>query len=798
MKRKLFTLINSLGLSVGLTSCILITLFVINQYSYDKFFSNADQIYRMVEHRISPEGVEINSHVPYSFVGTVLNDYPEIESATAIAGPFPNQRISLLDNEGLKVNFLESGVLLADSNFFKVFSFKMITGNGESALKRPNSIVLTESTALKFFGSLDLVGKPITVSGRSSIVTGVCQDPPVNSHFKFSYLVSSTSVRWFSQDQFNLRYAKCYFKLHFNADSEKLEAKFPEMVDTYLASEIERVNNVTWKEYQQAGNGYNYFLRPLTSIHLDSEIDGGMKARGNPTMLKVLVAVAFLIFLIACINFMNLSTARSLERVREVGIRKVLGSAKYQLIFKFLIESFIISFVGVLLAVVSALLLIPTFNSLFHSAIVFPFTISAFIILLSATIIIGLLAGLYPAFVLSCFKPVNALKGYFFTKKGSWTKKGLVGFQFWISILLVICTLIFQKQIDFLENKNLGFDKDQLLVIEGTFHMDANYTRPFLEEASTIPGVKGTAGTLWVQGFQGTWFDKYTIGSVPTTHSLRRVIIGDQVAELMDFELVDGSFFSKQSNDEQSVLLNQAAVDAFGMEDPVGETISMLEHDEGALEKVPFKVKGVIRNFNYQSLHNKIEPLVLLSNEAFAGRMSYILIKLEGQNIKQTIEILEEKWGDLIPDRSFTFRFMDDTLEANYRNEKTIVTIFSIFSGISIFIAGIGLLALSAFTISLRTKEIGIRKVIGASVTSILLLLSKDFVKIIALAFLFAIPVAWFAMEYWLQDFAYRINISADSFIISGGIGLVISWVTISSQAIKAALTNPIDSLKDD
>lgn len=799
LKRKGFTLINSLGLSVGLTSCALIALFVQHQYSYDRIFENSDQIYRMVEQRISPESIDLNSHVPYSFVGTVMSDYPEVETATAFAGPFSNQRVSVADEAGQNANFLESNVLIADSNFFKVFSFEMISGDRNSALKNPNSIVLSKSTAKRFFGDENPLGKSIAIGRRSSVVTGVCQDAPENSHFKFSYIVSSTTVSWFSQDKFNMRYANCYFKLHPQVDPKQLESKFPDMVDTYLAGEIERINNVSWEKYKQAGNGYNYFLRPLTSVHLDPEINGGMKAGGNPTMLKVLIAVALLIFIIACINFMNLSTARSMERAREVGVRKVMGSIKSQLIFQFLSESFLISFIGVLLAVALTIVLIPLFNSLFETAISFPTSLSALSIYVCSTILIGLLAGLYPAFVLSSYKPIHALRGnHYSSKKGAWIKNGLVGFQFWISILLVICTLIFQKQIDFLENKDLGFDKDQLLVIEGTFHMDANYTRPFLEEATSVSGVKDAAGTLWIQGFGGTWSDEYAIENSPTIHSLRRVMIGDNVAELMDFELQDGSFFSEQTNDEQSIMLNQAAVDALGMENPIGKTISMLDHDEGAMEKTPFKIKGVIRNFNYQSLRSEVEPLVILSNEAFEGRMSYILIKIGDQNFRQTIAHLEEKWKEMVPDRSFTFRFMNETLDANYRSEKTIATIFSLFSGLSIFIAGIGLLALSAYTISLRAKEIGIRKVIGATITSILLLLSKDFVKIIAVAFLLAIPAAWYAMENWLQDFAYRIDISVDVFLIAGVSGLLISWLTISSQAIKAALTNPIDSLKDE
>ena len=799
MKRRGFTLINSLGLSIGLTSCFLIILFVQHEYSYDRFFNDSDHIYRMVEQRITPEDTQVHSQVPYSFVGIVPTDYPEVESATAVSGPYSNQNVSVFDDRGQRINFLESDVLLADSNFFKVLSFEMTRGDRSTALTNPNSVVLSKSTAKRYFGTVDPLGKQILLSGRNTTVTGVCEDPPANSHFNFSYIVSSTTVRWFSQDQFNLRYAKCYFKLKPQVNPLHLEKKFPEMVETYLAGEVERVNKVDWNAYTEAGNGYNYFLRPLTSIHLDTEIKDGMKAGGNPTMLKVLIAVSSLIFIIACINFMNLSIARSMERAKEVGIRKVMGSRRRQLIVQFLTESFMVSFVGILLSVLITIITIPSFNTFFDSTIQLELSAEALIYLFGIALFISILTGLYPALVISKHKPVSVLKGKFAsTKKGKWIKNGLVGFQFWISILLIIATLTFQKQIHFLENKDLGFNKDQLLVIEGTFHMDANYTRPFLEEARSIPGVKETAGTLWVQGFKGTWSDEYTVENSTVVHSMRRVPIGDRVAEVMNFNLLEGSFFSEETNDERAVLLNQAAVDVFGIEDPIGKTINMLTHDEGSLDETAFKIKGVIQNFNYQSLRNEVEPLVMQSNETVHGRMSYILVKISGQNVNQTLDLLEEKWKETVPDRGFTYRFLDDTLDINYRGDRNMASIFSLFSGLSILIAGIGLLALSAYTIRLRAKEIGIRKVVGASVESILMLLSKDFMKIVAISFLFAVPVAFYGIEQWLQDFAYRIAIPVDVFIIAGISGVILTGITISSQAIKAALANPIESLKDE
>jgi len=796
-KRKGFTLINALGLSIGLASCMIIVLFVKHHYSYDTFFKDSDRIYRMVEQRISPEENAIHGYAPYSFVSIVSTLYPEVESATAISGPYSNQNVSVLDEKGQLSNFLESHVLIADRHFFNVLSFEMISGDKNTALTNPNSVVLSESTAQRFFGDENAIGKSIVIGRRSAIVTGVCKDAPANSHFKFTYIVSSTSFAWMSQDTFNLRYAQCYFKLKPTADVKSLEDKFPEMVETYVAGEIERINNVSWEDHKKAGNQFNYYLRPLTSVHLDTEIASGMKPGGNPTMLKVLIGVAVLIFLIATVNFMNLATVRSMERAREVGLRKVMGSQKSQLVVQFLIESFLIIFMGVFLAVLIVALLLPLFNEIFNTPLFISFSIHNFLGFFGLTLFISVLAGLYPAIKLSRFKPVQALKGTFTTRtKDKWIKNGLVGFQCWISMLLIICTLIFQKQVHFLKNKDLGFDKEQLLVVEGTFHMDANYTQPFLEEARSTPGVIETAGTLWVPGFNGTWSDEYTVEGANKVHSLRRVPIGDQLAETMGYQLMAGSFFSEQTNDERNVLLNQAAVDALNLENPVGETLSMLTHDEGSLEKTNFKIKGVIKNFNYQSLRNEVEPLVFQSNETVFGRMSYIVIRLNGKNIGKTIEALEKKWRRAISDRAFTYRFLDDTLDANYRNEQNLATLFSLFSGLSIIIAGTGLLVLSAYSTRLRTKEIGIRKIIGASVQSILLLLSKDFIKIVGAAFLLASPFAWLAMDRWLQDFTYRITMSADIFILAGIAGIISCWMAIGTQAMKAALSNPVKSLK--
>lgn len=799
LKRKIFTFINSIGLAIGLTSCILIALYVQYEFSYDKAFEDGDRIYRMMEERTLNGDKEINNRIPYSFVGIIPKDYPEVEDATAVAGPFANQTVAIVDENGQKISFLENNVLIADSSFFSVFSFEMLSGDRNSALKNPNSVVLSESTAKRFFGEANPLGKPIAIGRRNSVVTGVCADPPPNSHIKFSYILSSTSIRWFSQNHFNLRGALCYFKLRPGTDPLALENKLPKMVDTYVAGEIERINRISWEEYKEAGNGFRYFIRPISSIHLDPDVYGGMKVGGNMTSLRILIAVAILIFVIASINFMNLSTARSMERAKEVGIRKVMGSLKTQLVFQFLTESLIISFMSLVIAVGLASLALPYFSILSGSNLNLVFNWATFAIFFATAIFIAVIAGIYPAFILSSFKPVKVLKGNFAgSTNGKWFKDGLVIFQFWISIILISSTWVLYKQIQFLSEKNLGYDTEELLVVEGTFHMDPNFTKPYLREIKEIPGVKGVAGTLWMPGFRGTWSDEYRFQESTEVHTISRGVLGDQVLKVMGLELATGKFFDPATNDSTSVVLNESAVKVLNITNPVGKKLIMLEHDEGGLVEVPFTIKGVVKDFNYGTLRTEIEPLVLQSNEKFFGRVSSIAIKIQGGNVKNTISQLEEKWKKLIPDRPFVFRFVDDMLQANYQSEVRLGTIFTLFSGLSIFISIIGLLALSIYSSEMRKKEIGVRKVLGASINDLLKLLSKDFTKVIGISIFLATPLAWYLMDNWLTGFAYHIELQWWIFPLSGLGTLVATWLSVGFHTFQTAKTNPIESLKDE
>lgn len=798
-KRKEYALINTLGLAIGIASALLIFLYVQHQFSYDKSYKDGDRIYKMVQKISSGDGSEMHASVPYSLVNIMIDDYAEIETGTAISGPYDGQVVTVRNAQNEDVQFIENTVLLADSNFFKIFSLDMLQGDPATALSKPYSVVLTERTAKRFFGDSDPVGRFIAPSGKNSVVTGVCKNPPPNSHLQFNYIVSSSTIGWFSQANFNLRQAYCYFKLRPGTNPRILESKLPKLAENYVLGEIERIKNISREDYKKAGNGFEYFLKPLTSLHLGEENLGGFQSGGNIVTVRILIITGFLILIIACINFMNLSTAKSTERAKEVGVRKVMGSLRGELVIQFLTESFIISFVSVAIGVILALLALPYFNALTNDHLEFPVNFNTLGILFIVSIGISIVSGIYPSFVLSSFSPIKALKGVIKSSvKGRSVMNGLVLFQFWIAIILIVSTLIIHKQVRHISEKDLGFDKEQVLVIEGIEHKETSLYIPFLKGIRNLPNIQGAAGSLWVQGFGGTWTDNYrTLGS-PKDLNINRVLIGDQYSEIMNFELTEGKLFSEITNDSSNVLINQSAVEALGLTDPIGQQIIQRDTDNGTIQENIFTIKGVIKDFHYSSLREEIEPLVIQSNEVIYGRMRFIAIKLKGGTSSEIIEQIDRKWQETLSDRPFKFRFLDDTLDAKYKSEQQTATILTLFSSLTIFIACLGLFALSSYTISMRIKEIGIRKVLGAKVSTITLLLSKDFMKLSLISFFLASPVAWFIGTSWLSRFAYRIDIDATMFISSAVLIVFVICLTIGLQTLRAAYANPVDSLKNE
>ena len=801
LKQKIYTIINVLGLAVGIASCLLIVLFIQNEFSYDKFFQDHDRIYRMVLERKYPTHSTFYSIIPNSFEGVIRRDFPEVEESTNAFG-FQNFSMSYKNERDEVSQFDEDFVLAVDSNFLKMFSFKLLKGNPDKVLRQANEMVITQEMSRRYFGEVDPIGKIITAGQQEFKISGVIEDVPQNSHLKFSSLLSVITFPFTARENFISFSSYTYFRLKPGSDPAAMEAKIPKVVDTYAAAQIEKNLGKSWADYSKEGNGYRYFLQPLASIHLDPvNLEAKMKPGGNRTSVYIMISVAILILLIACINFMNLATARSSERAREVGVRKVMGSFRQQLVAQFLTESFVLSATGVALAVALIFLLLPIFNNLIDKQLTIPVTPTTIIALVLLAGFVGLLAGSYPSLVLSSFNPVVVLKGKFTgSQKGKWIRNGLVIFQFWISIILMIGTLVIQQQMKFMSEKSLGFDSDQVLVVERGFGLEAPMVKTMIEEIKRMPEVVSVAGSFAIPGresdYFGIQFQPEGSSEILTTKSM---VIADGLAEVLGFELVEGRWFSEEMNDSLNVILNEAAVKVMSLENPIGrKLIDIQERPEGNIA-VPFTVVGVVKDFNFISLRDKVTPLAIQSNEAFGRAAQYFVTRVKAGQIPDAIHAIETKWKELAPAEPFKFSFLDENLDAQYKSERQSGKLFAVFSGLAIFVSCIGLFALSAYITSLRTKEIGVRKVLGSSVAGVVILLSKDFTKMILIAFILAVPVAWYVMEHWwLQNFAYRINISLWIILVSGLSALMIAWITVSYQSIKAAIQNPVGSLRSE
>jgi putative ABC transport system permease protein len=770
------------------------------KFSYDRFIQDHDRIYRMVLERKYPNHSTFYSIIPQSFEGVIKRDFPEVEQSTNLFG-FNNFTLSYKNERDEVSQFDEEIVLAGDTSFLKVFSFELLKGNRATALAQANEILITEEASTRFFGSADPLGKIITAGQQELKVVGVLQNIPQNSHFKFSAVIAAATYPFSKVENFTSFAVFTFLKLRPSANPANVESKMPSVVNTYAAAQIERNLGKSWADYTKEGNGYRYFLQSLASIHLDpTNLEAQMKPPGNRTSVYIMIAVAALILIIACINFMNLATARSAERAREVGVRKLMGSFRQQLVWQFLTESFVLSFGGVLLAVAIIYFSLPVFNSLTDKQLVLPFTGTAAGTLISLALVVGLLAGSYPSFVLSSFNPVVVLKGKFTgSQKGKWIRNGLVIFQFWISIILMIGTLVIQQQMEFMSAKSLGFDREQVLVVERGFGLGP-VSRTMIEEFKRLPEVAGAAGSFAMPGdeanFFGIQFQPEGSSEILTTKTM---VVADGLPEVMSMQLLDGRWFEQDTNDSLHLVLNEAAVKVLGIENPIGRTLMEVRQTEQGNVSLPMKIIGVVRDFNFMSLRDNVTPLVLQSNESYGGASQFIAVRVKSGQVPQAIQSIEVKWKELAPEQGFKFSFLDQNLNAQYRSEQQSGNLFAIFSGLAIFVSCIGLFALSAYITSLRTKEIGVRKVLGSSVGGVVFLLSKDFTRMILIAFVLAVPMAWYVMEtWWLQNFAYRITISAWIFLTAGGAALLIAWITVSYQSIRAAVQNPIGALRSE
>ena len=804
LKRKVYTAINILGLATGMAVCMLMVLFVQSELGYDKHHENGDNIYRVVLDRKYPGRATSYSIIPQSIGGAIKTEYPEVLESTRVYnfGGGGNFFLRIADK-----TFEERKVLAVDSNFFRVFSADMIKGDAANALLRPNTVVINRSTAERYYGSVEnAFGKTFETDGNNNVpnvfeVTAICEDWPENSHFDFNLLLSTAGFEFTRQPNYINFAAHTYLLLSPQASPAALEARFPDIIKKFVAGPVQQAFGKSIDDFQKEGNGYTYYLQPMKKIHLISHLEAELKPNGSMAAVYIFSIVAVFILALACINFVNLSTARSVERAKEVGIRKTFGSERKALIGQFLFESVVISLISIIIAIGLIALLLPLFNQLAgrELSLGYFFTPMRIAGMLLFTLIVGIVAGIYPAFFLSSFKPVLVLKGRFRSQKyGMLLRNGLVVFQFAISVTLIVATVVVNRQMNYMLGDRLGFRKDHTIVVERT-DLVAQQTKAFRDELSKINGVEMVSGTSAMPGqenFFGVTFQ--AMGSNEQVTG-RGIISDENYASALGLEMKEGRFLSKDfSTDSFAVVLNEKAVSEFGLTEPIGARLTtpdgFLNAQDGS--QIIYTVVGVVKDFHFQSLHQPIAPLIFTNSSRLGDATFMTALRVKSSGFQQTIAAVEEVWKKFVKDTPFNFAFLDQVLTDQYHAEQSTQRIFNIFSFLAIFIACIGLLGLATYSTQQRIREIGIRKVLGATGFNIVTMLSVSFLKLVLLASLIAFPIAWWFMKEWLNDFAYRINLSVWVFLLVAVIAFIVALATVSVQAIRAALANPVKSLR--
>ena len=679
-----------------------------------------------------------------------------------------------------------------------MFTFPAIAGNTHTALDDPNTVVITESAAKKYFGTTDALGKTIETNENDKTlykVMAVIKDMPHNGHFNYDFLFSmkNSGYKW---GQFTSHNFHTYLLMRKGTDYKAFEKNFDAYIDKYVLPYVQQFVQIkSMSEFRKAGNKLDYSLTPLTKIHLYSSLTYELAPNGNIQFVYIFSIVALFILAIACINFMNLTTARSANRAREVGIRKVLGTERKELITQFLAESTLMVFLSLIIAIGIAFVVLPLFNNIASKSMVLGSLFSPIILplLIALPFVVGLLAGSYPAFYLSAFKPIEVLKGKL--KMGGKTtslRSVLVVFQFATSIFLIIGTIVIYKQLNFIQTKDLGFKKDQILIVNGTFALDNAET--FKNDILKLNGVQsGTVSSFLPVDNSSRNDNSFSTAStidVNNGFDMQNWYVDCDYVKTMGMQIIKGRNFSKDfGSDSSAVIINETVAKLIGYKDPIGQKI--YRSGDGKTT-IAYNIIGVVKNFNFESLRQNISALGFFLGKG-GGSISF---KVNTGNINNLVSEVENKWRAMVPSIPFSYRFMDDSFDEMYRSEQRVGKIAIIFSVLAILIACLGLFGLATFIAEQRTKEIGIRKVLGASVQGIVQLLSKEFVKLVAIAFIIAVPTGWYFMNKWLQDFVYRINMSWWIFALAGITVLIVALATVSFQAIKAALTNPVKSLK--
>jgi len=783
-KNRLYASINIFGLAIGLASCMLIGLYIINELSYDKFNDNANRIVRAtMEYKMSDE-------VNYAATtGTKVG--PELERTFPRIEAYVRTFISSSDVKYENKLFNENRILFADPPFFKIFSFNLLQGNAESVLDAPNKIVLTESMARKYFGDENPINKAITVIGKEMIVSGICQDSPKNSQIKFDFVTQFLNLgNNVKEEQWWTANWMTYFLLNNGDDINQLEQE----VNTYMQTEDVR------SQARLEGESYlNYNLQPLLDVHLKSNL-AGFEPNGNMTYIYIFIIISLLILLIASANYTNLATAQSASRSGEIGMRKVMGASKRQVFIQFISESTTITFIAAALALLLSVMVIPYFNTITGKEftrleLLQPIPI---ILLFLFCVIVSFLAGLYPALVLSGAEIMGVLKKGFRNSGGNGLlKKSLIVGQFAVSVFLIIYTLVILQQMDFIRNKNLGYNKDHVVVLPISGNMLDNF-ETFKYGLEQVSGVQSVTASYETPEFV-EWGDGVNVVDENGKHdiSINAMPIDLDFVNTLGMEMAAGRDFiqsdfalkdttDNSANYQQPYLINETLAKQIGWtpDEAIGRTIS-----KGALGPVI----GVVKDFNFSSLHEPVGPLLMFLERNFSRNY---MLRISDSNIQGTLARLETVWNERTNGRPFNYHFLDEDYNALYQAEQRSAILFSVAAGLAVILACLGLFGLAAFTTVQRTKEIGIRKTLGASLSNIILLISKNFLVLVAIAIIIASPLAFLASKKWLQNFTYRIEPEWYVFIIASVVTLLITFLTVGYHSIKAAMANPTKSLR--
>lgn len=788
LRYKTYTAINILGLAVGITCCVLIMLFVRSEWSYDRFNPKANRIYRVWQEEKFQGQDFVNTFTSLPMGPALKSNLPEVEAMCRV---YQNGTLIKIGNNSFNEN-----ITMVDPTLFEMFDFKLLQGNRNNPFPNNNSVIVTPAIAKKYFGNSNAIGKSFEIQlgdeKKLFTIAGIAEPAPEESSIKYDILISYTNDNLiFSEGMlhswFNI-FNETYVMLRSDADAANVAKKFPALLKRELGADY-------------GSEEFYMNLQPLTKIHLDNTLPQGIQPISNPKYSYILGTIGILILLVACINFITLSIGRSTTRAMEVGVRKVLGADRKQLIRQFWGEALLVTFAAVILGLIAAYILLTPFNDIINRHLVFYFDPLFILFCVLLITIIALIAGIYPAIILSGFNPVEVLKGKLNLKNNAGLfRKGLIVGQFVASIVMIICTMIIGQQMNYLQHKNLGYNKDQVIVVPTNEKRAAGYalSQLYKNELLKYPQVQSVSASTF--SFAETpWASLGYSDDKKQFHNFQYNEVDASFIETMQIPILQGRSFQPENSADtnSSIIVNETLVKQYGIKNPIGKKFGNYSQ----------RIIGVMKDFNYESLHTKIEPLVLsLKFDTIAQQSNSvsfanspkprISVRMKAGNLQDNIAILKKAWQAVAPTQDFEYHFLDEKLASAYEQEQKSATVVKIASGLSIFIACMGLFGLATLTVTRRTKEIGIRKVLGANAMQLVQLLSKDFLLLVVIASIIAFPIAWWAMQTWLSDFAYRITIGWWVFLVAGITSVIIAFFTISAQAIKAAIANPVKSLR--